>query len=193
MPVSTVRQELIRLAVRFRRSCNRDGVRPVRHGGSDLAGAGSTGRLGSVIDERKGEYEAEGRPVRFEIEKGKIFADLRVGADVSGSRPLQSNNDLGFMGVIPVGMGFVIGPQEAKSWGYDLDALPQVIRPYMNGSNLIYGKADRLIIDFFGLDEAEARANFPALYQRVSDTVRPARMHVARRGHREGPMAQNPA
>lgn len=151
-----------------------------------VAEAGKTpGRLGTVTDERKGEYEAEGRPVRFEIEKGKIFADLRIGADVSGSRPLQSNQDLGFMGVIPVGMGFVIEPQEARAWGYDLASLPEVIRPYMNGSNLIHGKADRLIIDFFGLDEAEARNNYPALYQRVLDTVRPVRLQVARRGHRE--------
>lgn len=71
-----------------------------------VAEAGKTpGRLGTITDERKGEYEAEGRPVRFEIEKGKIFADLRIGADVASSPVLQSNADLGYMGVIPVGLG----------------------------------------------------------------------------------------
>jgi hypothetical protein len=55
----------------------------------------------------------------------------------------------------------------------------------MNGSNLIYGKADRLIIDFFGMGESEARSKYPKLYQRVADTVRPVRSQVARRSHRE--------
>lgn len=151
-----------------------------------VAEAGKTpGRLGTITDERKGEYEAEGRPVRFEIEKGKIFADLRIGADVASSPVLQSNADLGYMGVIPVGLGFVVSRNEALSWGFNLSELPTVIRPYMNGSNLIEGKTDRLIIDFFGLSEAKARADFPALFQHIYDTVRPTRMQVARQGHRE--------
>jgi hypothetical protein len=148
-------------------------------------GGRTPGRLLTVTHEAKGEAEAEGRPVTFQIEKGRIFADLRIGADVSGCNILQSNYDLGFMGVIPVGMGFVIEHAEAKAWGFDLSNLPSVIRPYMNGSNLIHGKADRLIIDFFGLEETEARTKFPALYQRVFDTVKPLRMEVARQGHRE--------
>lgn len=145
----------------------------------------ATGRLLTVAEESKAGPEADGRRVTFDIQKGKIFANLRIGADVAGSQPLKANHDLGFMGVIPVGMGFVISKQEARDWGFSVSSLPDVIRPYMNGSNLICGKADRLIIDFFGLGEDEARAKYPALYQRVSDTVKPARMQVARRGHRE--------
>jgi len=45
----------------------------------------STGRLLTVTDEKKGEAEAEKRPVTFAIKKGKIIADLRIGADVAGS------------------------------------------------------------------------------------------------------------
>lgn len=46
------------------------------------------GRLLTVTEEGKGDYEAEGRPVHFQMEKGRIFANLRIGADVAGAAPL---------------------------------------------------------------------------------------------------------
>jgi len=54
------------------------------------------GRLLSVTEEVKGEAEAEGRRVTFQIEKGKIFANLRIGADVAGAVPLIANRNLSF-------------------------------------------------------------------------------------------------
>ena len=45
-----------------------------------LAAAGKDmGRLLTINEEQQGEQEAEGRPVTFSIEKGTLFADLRIG------------------------------------------------------------------------------------------------------------------
>jgi hypothetical protein len=150
-----------------------------------VAEAGKTpGRLGSVVDERKGEYEAEGRPVRFDIEKGKIFADLRIGADVAGARPLKSNESLSHQGVIPVGEGFRV-PASAASHLH-MDAVKDgVLRPYLNGKQFIDAAQPDYIIDFLGLTAADARAKYPALFQITLDAVKPQRDNVNRQGHRE--------
>ena len=41
-----------------------------------------------MTEEVKGQTEAEGRAVRFDIQKGKIFA-LRIGADVAFHHALE--------------------------------------------------------------------------------------------------------
>lgn len=147
------------------------------------AGKG-TGRLGTVIDEAKGEYVAEGRPVRFDIEQGVIFADLRVGANVSGTSQLQSNSKLSHQGVIPVGEGFRISAHAAHN--FHAGAIKsRVLRPYLNGQQLIDGVNPDYIIDFLGLSEEQARQSFPVLFQHALDTVKPQRDNVNRKGHRE--------
>lgn len=142
-----------------------------------VAEAGKTpGRLGTVTDERKGEYEAEGRPVRFEIEKGKIFADLRIGADVAGAVPLRANDGICSPGMKLHGAGFIVTPAEARALG--LGALPGLenhIREYRNGRDLTATPRGAMVIDLFGLTEAEVRRRFPAVYQHVLDTVKPER------------------
>jgi hypothetical protein len=57
------------------------------------------GRLFTITDERKGELEAEGRPVSLSGQVGKIFADLRIGADVAGAVSLKANKGLAHRGM----------------------------------------------------------------------------------------------
>ena len=136
----------------------------------------ATGRLGTVAEERKGEYEAEGRPVRFEIEKGKIFADLRIGADVAGAVPLKANEGLSSPGVKLHGAGFIVTPAEARALGLGtVPGLEHHIRDYRNGRDLTTIPRDVMVIDLFGLDEAEVRNRFPAVYQHIMDRVKPER------------------
>ena len=132
------------------------------------------GRLGTVTDERKGEYEAEGRPVRFEIEKGKIFADLRIGADVAGAGALSANEGLGHKGVMPYGMGFVITPEEARGL-LQSDNAADIIRQYLNGRDLNGTSRNLMIIDCFGMSEAELRESHPKVFQLLMDRVKPER------------------
>ena len=140
------------------------------------------GRLGSVTDERKGEYEAEGRPVRFDIEKGKIFADLRIGADVAGAKALEANEGLGYQGVTPLGEGFRVTRNGARQ---EPQALASGrLRRYLNGRQFVEGGEPAYIIDFFGLDEATARATEPVLFQQLMDLVRPERLEKLRESYR---------
>ena len=154
--------------------------------GMTVAGRGNlTGRLLTIKSETRETSEAEGKAVSFDNGIGKVFADLKIGADILGSRPLLSNSDLGYMGVIPVNMGFVITKEQAQLFGYEVADLPQVIKKYMNGSNLTSGRRDRLIIDFFQHTQDEAKTSHPRLYQLLLDEVKPFRDQVRRQGHRE--------
>jgi len=141
------------------------------------------GRLGTVTEERKGEYEAEGRPVRFDIEKGRIFADLRVGADLAASQALQANEALAYQGVTPLGEGFRVS--RASALVHSDPKTRSVLRRYLNGRQFIEGQEPAFIIDFFGLSEAEARATAPTYFQQLMDTVRPERMEKKRESYRD--------
>lgn len=134
------------------------------------------GRLASVTDEAKGEAGAEGRPVQLSFEKGKIFADLRTGADVVGSIPLKSNDGLSSPGVKLHGSGFIVSPAEARALGLgSISGIEKHIRPYRHGRDLAAIPRGVLVIDLYSLTETEVRNRFSALYQHVLDTVKPER------------------
>lgn len=134
----------------------------------------AAGRVLTITEELKGEREEEGRPVVFSIEKGKVFADLRIGADVSSGQKLKSNQMLGFMGVIPHGDGMVVSAEVAKR--LSPGALPnRLLRRYCNGQELINGYLGRYVIDAFPMSEATLRAEAPAVFQWLLDTVKPLR------------------
>lgn len=142
-----------------------------------VAASGSLpGRLFTVTDERRGEREAEGRPVTLSGQVGKIHANLRIGADVAGARALRANEGLSSRGVMLFGAGFIITPAEARALG--LGTMPGVeahIRPYRNGRDLTATPRGAMVIDLFGLSEVEVRTQFPAIYQHVLDKVKPER------------------
>lgn len=61
----------------------------------------------------------------------------------------------------------------------------RVLRPYMNGKQFIQGADPGYIIDFFGFTAQQARSQFPELFQKVIDEVKPQRDSVNRKAHRE--------
>lgn len=142
-----------------------------------VAGRGAvSGRLMTVTEERKGETEGEGRPVTFSTEKGRIFANLRIGADVAGARPLKSNDGLSSPGVKLHGAGFIVTPAEARSLGLGtVPGLDRHIRHYRNGRDLTATPRNVMVIDLFGLSEIDVQMRFPAVYQHVLDQVKPER------------------
>ncbi|THD82411.1 class I SAM-dependent DNA methyltransferase [Aliigemmobacter aestuarii] len=134
------------------------------------------GRLLTIAEERKGESEDEGRPVTFTMEKGRIFADLRIGADVAGAVALRANEGICSPGVKLHGAGFIVTPAEAAALGLGIvPGLEKHIRAYRNGRDLTATSRDVMVIDLFGLTEAEVRNRFPAVYQHVLDKVKPER------------------
>ena len=142
-----------------------------------VAAPGSVpGRLFTVTDERRGEREAEGRPVTLSGQVGKIHANLRIGADVAGARPLRANDGISSPGVKLHGAGFIVTPAEARALGLGtVPGLEAHIRAYRNGRDLTATPRGAMVIDLFGLSEPEVRTRFPAVYQWLSDRVRPER------------------
>ncbi|HRO15345.1 MAG TPA: class I SAM-dependent DNA methyltransferase, partial [Paracoccus sp. (in: a-proteobacteria)] len=139
-------------------------------------GGTQPGRLATVTEERRGESEAEGRPVTLSIEKGRIFANLRIGADVAGAVPLKANEGISSPGVKLHGAGFIVTPGEARALGLgSVPGLEAHIRHYRNGRDLTATPRGVMVIDLFGLSEDEVRSRFPAVYQLLSDRVRPER------------------
>lgn len=116
--------------------------------------------------------------------KGRIDERLAIGANFSEAVSLLGNDSLSFMGIIPVGLGFVVLPSELASLEIDPKLLPNVVKRYQNGKELAEGVQNRFIIDFHGLTDREASEQFPRLWQRILDRVKPVRDHVRRENHR---------
>ncbi|WP_373488160.1 DNA methyltransferase, partial [Blastomonas sp.] len=146
-------------------------------GEKKLRAQGSTGRLAHVLDERPGE-ELE-MSVDMAENKGLIHADLSVGANVAAAPRLKANQGVSFMGVILVGGGFIV--EAGDSLVTDESG---ALRRYINGRDLVQTTRNVWVIDFYGLEEAEARSRFPGAYQRVHDRVLPERLQVKRESHR---------
>jgi hypothetical protein len=134
------------------------------------------GRLLTVTEEVKGANEADGRLVRFDIQKGKIFGNLRIGADVAGAVALKANDGIASPGVKLHGGGFIVTPAEAHALGLGtVPGLESHIREYRNGRDLTATPRGAMVIDLFGLTEADVLSRFPAVYQHVLDKVKPER------------------
>lgn len=134
------------------------------------------GKLRTVVEELKGETENEGRVVRFEEIEGRIFGNLRIGADVAGAKALKANAGIAHMGMKLHGSGFIISKEEAQLFAEQRKAaLGTVIRPYRNGRDLAQTSRDLFSIDLYPLSESEARSKFPEILQHVMDTVKPSR------------------
>jgi hypothetical protein len=123
--------------------------------------------------------------VTFASAQGKINADLSTGADVASAASLMANEELASQGVTPLGTGFRVSEEQIVNAGYRIDALPPVIKRYCIGRDLVQTWEEKFIIDFYGLSEAEARKEYPALMQIVSDFVKPERMEQKRASYRD--------
>ena len=109
--------------------------------------------------------------------RGRIHADLKIGADVAGADSLRANSMIAGMGVALHGSGFILEPELAarlRAFG------TTSIRGYVAGRDLLQLHRERYLVDFSGLDEPAARAANPAAFQHVIDYVRPEREHNKR-------------
>lgn len=111
--------------------------------------------------------------VTFAVEKGRIAADLSVGADLSMLRPLQAAEGICGLGVALHGSGFILEPEEAARIRAEG---PAVIKPYMGGKDLLHSTRERYLIDFSFMTEEQARLANPRAFQHVIDHVRPERV-----------------
>jgi len=132
------------------------------------------GRLLTVTQETQGEHDE--MAVVLDERRGKVFADLRIGANVAGANKLGANYELSNRGVQLFGAGFIVSPEEAQSLGMGREpGLDRHIRHYRNGKDLTSKPRDALVIDLLGLNVEEVRLKHPATYQWVHDRVKPER------------------
>jgi SAM-dependent methyltransferase len=125
---------------------------------------------------REGNGRAEGTDVELAEQMGKIFADLKIGANVAGAVPLESNEGLSSRGISLHGAGFIVTPEQAVLLGLGrVPGLENHIRPYINGRDLTSRSRQVMVIDLFGLTEQEVKRRFPEVYQWVYDHVKPER------------------
>lgn len=131
----------------------------------------TTGRLCTVIREADGEDESV--KVDFSERHGTIHSDLTIGPAVARARPLRANTGLCQQGVKLVGDGFLVSPGELRAVG---GADGDIIKPFLSNKDLVQRPRGLHVVDFFGLDEREARERHAAGFQRVYDRVRPFRL-----------------
>ncbi len=118
--------------------------------------------------------------------RGFINADLRLGPNLAGARPLGANARITSRGVMLFGAGFIVTRAEASALGLGAVAgLAQHIREYRNGKDLASVPRDVMVIDLFGLTADDVRVKFPAVYQRVVEKVKPERDHNPRAIYRD--------
>jgi hypothetical protein len=148
------------------------------------AGADAPGTLQTVA--REEDTGGIHRRVELTEAHGTILSDLTIGPDVAGAEALEANEDLASAGVKLHGAGFIVEPGKAEALGLgDVDGLDQHIRPYRNGRDLAQTPRGVKVIDLFGLEKAEVRERFPAVYQHVLENVKPERDQNNRQSYRE--------
>ncbi len=136
-------------------------------------GAGS-GVLRTVRRESPGEHGEV--VVELAEQRGRIHADLTVGAAVTDAVGLRANDGLSCPGVKLHGAGFIVSPAEARGLGLgSLPGLERHIRPYVNGRDLTRTSRGAMVIDLFGLTALEVRELYPAVFQHVVERVKPER------------------
>ena len=132
------------------------------------------GRLLQVRDEISGNQDEI--EVKLQEQQGRLFADLKTGADVSGSQSLLANSGLTSRGMMLFGAGFIVTQEEAKALGLGVvDGLENHIRAYRNGRDLAQSPRGVMVIDLFGFTADEVRERFPSVYQHVLERVKPER------------------
>mgnify|MGYP003664450720 CR=1 FL=1 len=136
------------------------------------------GRLLTSLKES--ETQTDEIKVDFQNRHGKLFADLKIGADVASTKALLANESIGFRGVTLMGSGFWVQPDDEL-----LLIEPDVLKPLRNGKDITSTPRFSYAIDLFGLSEKEAISKFPNSYQRVLNSVKPEREQSKRDSYRK--------
>ena len=154
---------------------------PIAHS-APSAQSTRVGHLFTVTHEQTGEFGEVN--VTLVETTGLIHADLSVGANVSSAVALRANANVSSPGVKLHGAGFIVTPHEAAGLLQNLLS-NAIIRDYRNGRDLTDTPRGVKVIDLFGLSFEQVRAEFPAIYQRLLERVKPERDQNNRASYRD--------
>lgn len=147
-------------------------------------GGNSLGKLQQVLTETQ--ISLDEIQVDLSTVNGKLFADLRIGANISAVTTLESNSGISNRGVIPHGEGMTLTYEEAQAVGLGTIAnIDKHLKDYRNGKDIMQIPRNIKVIDLYPLKEHEVRQKFPALYQWLVDRVKPERLQNKDKSLRE--------
>jgi hypothetical protein len=141
------------------------------------------GSLCRVVSERPGgDGVAE---VTLSCGRGRINPDLRIGAPVAATKPLEANGNLCWVGVKLFGQGFVLSPENAVRLQHKSGRHKEIIRRYLSGRDLAQKSREQYVIDLLGWDESKVRKEMPEIYQYLLEAVKPERDQNNRAAYRK--------
>lgn len=142
------------------------------------------GVLATVISEAG--LNSDTPQVALDLREGVIRANFTIGADLSLTKPLLSNEALSSRGVSLHGAGFIVTREEARDLGLGrVEGLEQHILHYRNGRDIAQRPRGVMVIDLYHLEIEEVRQRFPAVYQHVLEKVKPEREQNNRATYRD--------
>jgi hypothetical protein len=113
--------------------------------------------------------------ISFSTKPGRIYSDLRIGADLTSSVPLQANYILAGTGLILGSRGFVITEEEAAQFRKYDNSEKKLIFPLRTGRDLADKPRNVFVIDTDGWTEEELASKVTPIYQHLRDRVYPER------------------
>lgn len=143
------------------------------------------GRMVEIIEEKETGTESEGISCTFEASLGKIYADLRLGANLLAAKQLSATSGLASVGYQLTGQGFLLNPDHSRQISEKEPQSEQVLKPWLGGLGIQRRSDTKIAIDVCGMTLDEVRSGFPLIYQHLSDTVLPHRRENARKPVRE--------
>lgn len=132
------------------------------------------GKLVNVCSEQANDRDEI--DVMLQESNGKLFADLKIGANIAAAKALKANSGISNRGVIPHGEGMTVNEAQAISLGLKTAVgIETRLRPYRNGRDLMQTPRNIRVIDMYGLSDSEVRDQFPQIYQWLIERVKPTR------------------
>ena len=157
------------------------GTAAVRIAMTAAAVGNGEGTLAHVVAEEDG---PDGVPnVTLSGMAGQINSDLTIGGDTKSPESLRANEGISCPGVKLHGSGFIIAPTQARTLGLGRVAgMEQHVRPYLNGRDIMQSSRGQLVIDLWGLSDAQVRQRFGDIYQHLLSSVKLQRDAIATHG-----------
>ncbi|MCI5042298.1 MAG: class I SAM-dependent DNA methyltransferase [Donghicola eburneus] len=149
------------------------------------AAGNRAGQLLTVATESKEKSEADGRQVTFDHKLGKVFSNLRLGANTASAHSLKSNVGLAWQGCKVVGSGFQIPREIRVAWTTEHPEYRKELPQFLAGADLTRTIKERYVIDVTGWSETQVRNERPELFQHLVDNVKPYRDENRDEGFRE--------
>ena len=125
---------------------------------------------------------------------GVIHADLSVGADVASAVALLADANVSSPGVKLHGKGSIVTREKAalllplppgEGRGGGSRPSQNIIRDYRKDRDLTDAPRHVMVIDLFGISAEQVRTQYPDIYQRLLERVKPERDQNNRASYRD--------